>query len=178
MGSVQIGSDRVNRSERGDGVGAVVWFERQAEACPTLELGWGLGLAVAVNKLWVEIDAAIPLYGVVWNPNFPEFLVIRNFLENTEAEMRLHVEHAFFAVIKCDGQRKISAWQDCGDSGLHVVGSLPAHDQIPIRKQVVLVQLGPCNRKFTLLWWKRSIENLATAANMAALRLPLVEATG
>ena len=43
-----------------------------------------------------------------------------------------------------------------------------AHDQIPIRKQVVLVQLGPCNRKFTLLWWKRSIENLATAANLAA----------
>ena len=38
--------------------------------------------------------------------------------------MRLHVEHAFFAVIKCDGQRKISARQDCGDSWRHVVGSL------------------------------------------------------
>ena len=41
------------------------WLNRQAEACPAVELGWGLGLAVAVNKLWVEIDAAIPFYGVV-----------------------------------------------------------------------------------------------------------------
>lgn len=49
-----------------------------------------------------------------------------------------------------------------------------AHDQIPIRKQVVLVQLGPCNRKFTLLWWKRSIENLASANANRRLELVVI----
>ncbi|MEY3205518.1 MAG: hypothetical protein RLZZ21_1849 [Planctomycetota bacterium] len=87
------------------------------------DLGRRLCFALTVDELRIEIDAAVPLDGVVGNTHLAEVLIIRDFPKNPEVQMRFHVENGFFAVVERNRQREILTCHDFDDGWVHVHGS-------------------------------------------------------
>jgi hypothetical protein len=64
-------------------------------------------VTLGVHELRVEIDTAIPLDGIEGNVDATELFSRCELLENTETEVRLHIQHALFAVIELDREAEI-----------------------------------------------------------------------
>ena len=60
-----------------------------------------------VHKFGIKINIAIPFNGVKSDTNALKVFVVRDFVKDAEIKIGFHIQHTFFAVLKCDMKRKI-----------------------------------------------------------------------
>src|SRR5438034_103036 len=97
--------------------------EKQRSDVRSQSLGWYWRHTFAVNKLWIEIDAAFPFDRIEGNMHTLEGVVIFESLKYAEIKHRPHVEDALLAVVKENCQRIIVVRQDffhCRIHSLHL----------------------------------------------------------